>query len=139
MAEIHRSAASLRIFGDELDPKWATSRLGKEPTRSVRKGERYDYPPGRQDRIADTGRWFLEAERREPGDLDGQIGAIFDGVSDDPEVWAEIVHRFRVDLFCGLWMAECNEGISLSPDTMMILATRGIPLNLDIYEPDREG
>jgi len=41
--------------------------------------------------------------------------------------------RFRVDVFCGLWLIEGNEGISLDPSTLKALGERGILLDLDIY------
>jgi len=39
MANVRKSAASLRIFGDELIPEDVSASLGSKPSSSYRKGE----------------------------------------------------------------------------------------------------
>lgn len=41
--------------------------------------------------------------------------------------------RFRADVFCGLFMEDFNEGISLSHETLQKLAERGLMIDFDIY------
>jgi hypothetical protein len=41
--------------------------------------------------------------------------------------------------FCGLFLDEMNEGISLSPDTLAAIGSRGLSSGLDIYGPDQGG
>jgi hypothetical protein len=49
--------------------------------------------------------------------------------------------RFDPDLFVGLFMAEFNEGIEISPDCLAILGERRVTLDLDVYgsENDPDG
>jgi hypothetical protein len=54
-------------------------------------------------------------------------------LTEDLAVWEELTTRFSADLFCGLFMREGNEGLSLSPETMQALGSRRLLLGLDIY------
>ncbi len=76
----------------------------------------------------------MRAERLEPGDLDAQISEILDQLTDDTEIWKKLTTRFRADIFCGLFMAEGNEGISLSSETLEELAARCLTIDFDIYD-----
>ena len=66
--------------------------------------------------------------------LDGQIIEILGRLNKDPEVWASLAARFRMDLFCGLFMANSNEGLTLSPEALLALGTRHIELALCLYD-----
>ncbi len=136
MAELYGTAACLRIFGDDLDPDEITSILGAKPTRGERKGGIWLTPRGDQ-MIARTGRWSIDVARREPGDLDGQIAEILAPLNQDLLAWQDLTTRFRADFFCGLFMEEGNEGLELSPKTMLDMGARGIKFGLDIYAPKR--
>ncbi|MDQ0839238.1 hypothetical protein QFZ54_003022 [Sphingomonas faeni] len=78
----------------------------------------------------------MVAERREPADLDGQINDLLDGLSDDCSVWRSLSHLFRGRVFCGLFLASGNEGLTLRSETLARLSERGLLLDLDIYGPD---
>lgn len=80
--------------------------------------------------------WRLRAKEAEPEDLDGQVSELLGQVTSDLSVWGDIATRFRVDLFCGWFMGSGNEGVKISPETMLALGQRGIMLSLDIYERD---
>jgi hypothetical protein len=136
MAAIDQSRLSLRIFGDSLDPDVVSNQLGKQPTFSSRKGEIARRHEGACEYIAKSNSWLLNAEHRSPGDLDGQITEIFNGLTDDLSVWNSLCSQFEVDLFCGLFMKEGNEGIGLSARSMRLIGERGVSLNFDIYGPD---
>jgi hypothetical protein len=133
MAHLDRSAASLRIIGDALIPDEITTMLGAPPTSSQVNGETLIGKNTGIKRIAKFGKWQMDAGRREPEDLDGQIEEILGKLTDDLDVWSEIGKRFEVDCFCGLFMVRSNEGLSISPRTMASLGQRGIELGLDIY------
>ena len=133
---ISRTKASLRFFGDQLDPDEITRVLGKVPTIAEKKGQAYRRRSDGRKRVARVGTWRLRANTRAPGDLSGQIEDILLGMTDDLEVWAELSARFRIDLFCGLFMEDGNEGEQLEPEALRKLAERNIPLALDIYGPD---
>lgn len=132
MAAVSRTVATLRFFGDELLPDEITSRLGRAPSKSETKGEEW-VRPSSAIRIANRGSWRLRAADREPGNLDAQVAELLSGLSDDLTVWADLTTRFRGDLFCGLFLEEGNEGISLSPQTLALLGARNLKLDLDIY------
>jgi len=89
MGLLHRSAASIGFYGDELDPAEITTALGAEPTVGVRKGGRWQTKSGAE-KIALRGTWRIEAERRHPGDMDGQINDLLDGLSDDFPAWKSL-------------------------------------------------
>ena len=80
----------------------------------------------------------MHAERREPGDFDVQISEILGRLTHDLSIWQDLTTRFRADVFCGLFMEESNEGISLSNETLQRLAERGLTIDFDIYESSDE-
>jgi hypothetical protein len=137
MGQIHHSAATLRIFGDELRPDDISQMLKCQPTKAELKGEVIRYPSGRERRVK-RGNWRLIAKSAEPEDLDGQIRWLMSQVSDDLSVWKLLTQAYDVDLFCGLFMQSSNDGLSLSPETMLMLGLRGIELGLDIYDASDE-
>jgi hypothetical protein len=125
MAHLDRSVASLRISGDDLDPSEITKALDCEPTRGQRKG---DVLIGKSTGISRTvkfGMWLLEANDREPEDLDGQITGLLDRLNPSLDIWRSIAARYRIDLFCGLFMRESNEGAAISAASLAALGQRG--------------
>jgi len=133
MGEVLRTAASLRFFGDDLDPDQVTYALGKVPTQCARKGEPIERGSSGTFRTANYGTWLLEVERRSPGDLNGQIAELLKGTTDDLEIWRSLSQRFQSDIFCGLFLNKQMSGIDVSPQTMLTLGERGLLLDLDIY------
>ncbi|AWN54514.1 hypothetical protein DK412_25280 [Methylobacterium sp. 17Sr1-1] len=67
------------------------------------------------------------------GDLNTQIAALLAELPDDPSLWADLSHRYRCDIFCGLFMDDINEGTELQPKLLSALGGRGLRLSLDIY------
>jgi hypothetical protein len=104
------SAAGLRIIGDDVVPEDITRILGCEPTSTTVKGQVIRGKKTGQERIARTGSWHLNVPDRMPDDLDGQIMEILGKLNPDPDVWASLASRFRMDIFCGLFMANSSEG-----------------------------
>ena len=133
MPQLHQTTASLRIFGDDLEPDEVTALLGTPPTHAVRRGELRSSRP--EASPARTGSWRLQSGYAKPGDLDVQIRDLLALVTDDPAVWRTIHERYKVDLFCGLFMQTTNDGLSLKSDTLAAIAARGLELQLDIYDP----
>ena len=134
MTELHKTAASLRFFGDDLDPDEVTVRLGAKPTVGVRKGGTWRTLVG-VEKTASKGQWRMTVERRSPGDLDGQLEELLAPLTTDLAVWRDLSGRFQADVFCGLFLNEFNEGISLSPRTLEALGLRGLSLDMDVYGP----
>jgi hypothetical protein len=135
MAQLSRSLVSLRVTGGDLDPDEVSSLLGAVPTMSYRKGEPLKAGSLHFRR---TGMWNLKAAKRAPEDMDGQVEEILRQLTSNLEVWRALGERFEIDLFCGWFMEETNEGLSISPKTMSALAARGIELGVDIYAPRDE-
>ncbi|MFP5238740.1 MAG: DUF4279 domain-containing protein [Acidobacteriota bacterium] len=133
MPPLHRSVATLRFWGDDLDPDWLSQVLGCKPTSSRT----------RTSTTVSTGitrtykNWHLKAPDCEPEDLDYQVSELLGKLTQDLSVWAMLTERYHVDLFCGLFMEDSSEGVSISVDTLLALGKRGIKLGLDIYAPDQ--
>ena len=131
MAALARSRAALRLFGEDLRPEEITALLGASPTSSHLRGEPDERR--RDARVWPIGGWVLEADDSAPADPDQQIAQILDQLTADPVVWQSLAARFRIDMFCGWFMDELNEGVSLSAATLRSLGGRGILLDMDIY------
>ena len=135
MTTLHKTAASLRFFGDDLDPDEITGRLGGQPTVGARKGGTWLTSVG-VEKTAFQGQWRITVDRRSPGNLDGQVRELFAPLTTDLGVWKELSSRFQADVFCGLFMNEYHEGISLSPETLAAIGLRGLSLDMAIYGPE---
>lgn len=138
MAHLGKSVAALRIIGDDLDPDKITSLLKCAPTSATTKGQIIRSKSGRE-RVAKSGGWDLEAPDSEPENLDHQVAFILNKLNKDLEVWHELKSKFRMDLFCGLFMYSGDEGLTISPETLEELGIRGIELGLCLYGPDDGG
>lgn len=136
MGILHKSAASIGFSGDDLDPAEITAALGAEPTVGVRKGGPWVTRSGAV-KTSPVGSWRVNAEDCEPGDLDGQINALLDGLSDDFVSWRSFSQRYRGRAFCGLFLDSWNEGLTLRSETVLRLGERGLLLDLDIYGMDQ--
>lgn len=132
MGAFDHSTASLRIFGDDLVPDEVTQILGCTPTMAYLKGQ--PRRPGSK-HCWRFGGWLLDAEDAEPEDLEAQINYILDQINPDLNVWREqILARFEVNFFCGLFMKSGNDGFELQPATMRRLAERELEIGFDVYD-----
>ncbi|CAN5237105.1 hypothetical protein BH10PSE14_BH10PSE14_43780 [soil metagenome] len=132
MGSLHRSVALLGFHGDDLDPGEITTRLGAEPTVAMSKGGRW-LTSSAIGKIAATGAWRLEADDGAPADLDGQITQLLAPLSADVAAWRALASRYHGRLFCGLFLASGNAGVTLKPATLVMIGQRGLVLDLDIY------
>jgi len=116
---------SLRFFGTFDGSIDVSEALGCAPTKFHQaKGEL-------------PGSWILSgADDRRP--LDEQVQALFAGLPNDLGVWRGMSARFRIDLFCGLFVKGFNSMADLSSNSLRILADRGIKLTLDMYCNDED-
>jgi len=136
MPALEKTKATLRIHGDDLIPEEVSRLLGAQPDSAQTRGEILIGKVSGDGRVARTGRWSLQAQDRSPGDLDAQIDDIFAGLSGDPAVWAQLQSRFKLNMFCGLFMGCRNDGETISPAKLRLLGERGVELQLDIYALD---
>ena len=135
MGQIHHSEVCLRIFGDDLIPEEITQTLRCAPTVAQRTGEVICYPSGRE-RVVQRGNWRMNAITAEPEDINGQVRSLLSKLESSPDVWKNLVQRFDVDMFCGVFMGGSNDGFSLAPDVMVLLGERGIRIDFDVYSAD---
>lgn len=136
MAAIHRAVATLRIIGPDLDPDQVTTMLGGTPTRTERKGQEISTGDGKPSRVARFGQWRIEAPAAQPGEINVQVKQFLEGLTNDVSVWRSLAGQFNIDIFCGWFMNETNEGEDINPETLLALGERGISLALDIYAPE---
>ena len=134
MATLHRCKAALRIFGDELVPEELSRLFNHFYTNGWIKGYQYSTSSGAVV-VKKTGAWILEAESSETGDFDGQISQLLSHTNVTLDMWASLAKKFEMDIFCGWFMHEGNEGIVISPQTLHMLGERHIGLSADIYAP----
>jgi hypothetical protein len=112
---IDRSAVSLRIMGEDLDPEEISRLLGREPS-SARKTV-----------------WVLRSQLAPERELDAKVADLLSSLPADPTIWSSIAARHRIDLFCGVFLNALNRGFGLSVRTLRMLAERGIEIGFDIY------
>lgn len=119
---VDRSTMTLRVMakvrGESVDKKEVAQLLGCESDQQKFK------------------HWSLAAIDSEEADLDSQVGSILSRLTADLSVWKKMVASYRVDLFCGLYLERSNRGVTLAPQTLADLGSRGIELGLDIYAPE---
>ncbi|MCR9216944.1 MAG: DUF4279 domain-containing protein [bacterium] len=120
---------SLRICGADLDLDEISEVLGSAPSRSHRVGD----PKGKhvQGSYSSSG-WFLHSRLDGSSDLEAHIRDILGRLSDNVADWQK-VSKHSPDLFCGLFLSGLNQGVGLTPETLAMIACRGIELSLDIY------
>jgi hypothetical protein len=135
MAQIHESVATLRIIGDDLIPSEVSGLLGCAPTHSQKKGDVLFGGRTGIERVARTGMWRLHSSDQEPENLDKHVDELLSKLTSDLDIWRALGKKYRIDLFCGLFMERENEGLSISPSSLVALGQRGIELGLDIYGP----
>ncbi len=138
MAHLSRSVATLRIIGDDLNPDEISSLLECEPTYATTKGQIIVSKSGRE-RVAKSGGWDIDAPSSEPENLDRQVSFILEKLNKDLKVWGKLKFKYKMDLFCGLFMNTSDEGLTISPKTLEELGRRGIELGLCLYAPDNCG
>lgn len=134
MGRVSESRATLRFFGDTLDPAEVTGLLGVQPTGSEMKGHVRRTPNGNES-IARTGGWRLHSADRKPADLPAQIDELFLPLTSDLSIWRDLAGRYRADIFVGLFLSESNQGMALPPETLRRIADRRLTIDFDIYSP----
>ena len=69
-------------------------------------------------------------------DIEDHLSVLLARVSSDLAVWRELATRFRVEVFCGLFLDVQNRGFELPAQLMRELADRHISIGFDIYAPE---
>ena len=136
MAAIARVRVSLRVFGDSLEPEEVSSLLGRQPTRSHRKGDKISKTSANGSSTAPTGAWILDSGLSEKAEIEDHVEAILSPVSNDSDEWASLTSRFSASILCSTFLDQYNEGFELSPRLAQSLADRGLVIAFDIYSGD---
>lgn len=134
MAAIARVRASLRVFGDGLEPEEVSALLGRPPTRQHRKGDPANGTSG--DAVEPTGAWILDSPLPEKTELEEHIETLLASLSNDMDEWAQLTDRFSASILCSLFLDQYNEGFELSPRVSQSLSERGLVVAFDIYSGD---
>jgi hypothetical protein len=125
---------SLRVIGDDLDPDEVTRLLGVEPSTAAKKGRLREGTKSQTPQRA--GIWTLDLGKSREWLLEDLITAVLDRVPVSLEVWRQLGARYKIDLFCGLFLERWNRGVDLSPGLLHRIAERGLALSFDIYCDD---
>jgi hypothetical protein len=128
----------LRIFGDDLIPAEITKLMECDPTTSYAKGDVIRGSKSGREIAKKTGMWGLSATDCAPENIDAQVSEVLAKLPSDLALWEALAARFEMDLFCGLFMENTNEGSEISAGTLFDLGARRIKLSLDVYGPIAE-
>ncbi len=137
MSALQKTTATLRLFGDTLDPDEVSALLGASPSYSARKGDA-KASKSEKARIEKTGKWIFKTDDCAPGNLNLQIETLLSKLTQDLDIWRDLASRFQCNLFCGLFMSSSNDGESISANTLLQLGSRGIEIWFDIYNFDED-
>lgn len=119
-----------------MEPDEVSNMLGVVSTYCERKGEVIIGKVSKQERVARTGRWSIDSNLPDDADIEDKLNELLNQVSNDESVWASINEKYKVDIFCGMFMEAENRGFSISVKTLKRLASLGIEVGFDIYAPD---
>ena len=135
MADISRSAVSIRLFGSELNPEKITQLLGCEPSSAAKTGEKIIKRNG-QERIVKKGFWLFDYGESDDVLVEKKIELLFGKLTDNLESWQEATKNLDLaDVFCGLFIDNWNEGFTLSPATLRKISERNLEIDFDVYSP----
>jgi hypothetical protein len=122
-------SCGLRIFGDGLPLDEISERLGVQPTRVRRKGERPK--PGSKTIWPDDG-WFFSSSLPESEPLHRHIDAVWSVMKPRVEYLKALKERFKVDVFCG-YRSNCDHaGIEVPPRSLEMFVALEIPFGVSI-------
>ena len=135
MGPVTRTTVTLRFYGESLQPRELSERLGGVATHAAAKGETWLTPSGAE-RVAKKGFWGVRLAAEDADTFEVQVAKLFATLSPDCATWRELSERYEGNLFVGLFLGGPNEGLIIAPETALAIAERGLELQLDIYERD---
>lgn len=119
-----RTLAELRIYGNDLEPREVTERLGVEPTSSQRKDDSVTSSLGRR-RTFKAGGWFLSSEDRvQSKDLRRHLDWLLALIVPRAQALRSLqeVDGIRMNVTCIWWSAAGDGGPTLWPEQMRAMA-----------------
>ena len=127
---VDRCSVTLGIYGQDVDPDSITEILKCQPTTSHRKGDRTSPrvpSPRRQ------GAWLLCVEGEAPVEPEELITQLLDRIHPAVPEWHQLVRRYDVRLFLGIFLDEFNRGFRLSEHVLARVAAMQLKVDFDIY------
>jgi hypothetical protein len=113
---VDRVLVGLRIAGPDVDPTELERLLGVAPSHVT----------SRREVVC-----VFEAPQHDS--IEDGVTSLLRTLPSDDDVWSGLTSRYRVDLFCGLFLQDANRGFVLSPSVLREVASRNIALGCDIY------
>lgn len=129
--DVDRVAVTLRVAGDDLDPDTVTRRLLVAPSFAARKGDERR-SAGRTVRQR-TGVWTLRLDVAADWTLGVAMERLLDQLPAPGPVWDELATRYRLEVFCALYLQAWNRGFVLEPEQLARMAERRLVLGVDVY------
>jgi len=124
------ASATLRVFGNALDPGEITRLLGQVPTSSYRTG---DPVSPRVTSRRKMGMWRLESSLSRTEPLSHHVTELLVGLPSDSTIWSEIHKRFSADVYCAVNVSVPNSGMGLTSEALEALAMRKLSVEFDFY------
>jgi hypothetical protein len=123
-----RFSATLRIHGDDLPFDEITERLGVQPTRLHRNGDRRGpRSPGYRDDA-----WQFQPSLPETEPLERHIEALWRVVLPHVEYLKALKERFKVDVFCG-YRSNCDHaGFQVSHRCLELFTALEVPFGVSV-------
>ena len=134
MSKIEKTAVSLTILGQTIQPDEITQLLGCRPTQAAKTGDRIPLSNGKT-RLVKIGFWKLDYGVIDAIELDQKIEQLLEPLTSDLKTWDQIAQSGAIELFCGLFVGAWNEGFTLPATLIQKLGQRHIQLSFDIYAP----
>ena len=130
MAASVRVQASLRIFGDRLEPEEVSALLGCEPTCFHRRGDKVS--TANLSLIEPTGAWILESPLDDRSEIEEHVEALLTAVTNDCDEWASLTSRFSASILCRVAFERREGGLEVSPRLACSLAERGLVIAFEV-------
>ena len=121
-------SATLRIHGDDLPFDEISQRLGVQPTRLHRKGDR----PGPRSPGYRDDAWQFQPSLPETEPLERHIQALWQVVRPHVEFLKALKQRFKVDVFCG-YRSNCDHaGFEVSHKCLELFTALEVPFGVSV-------
>ena len=133
---VSRVRVELLVAGDQLVPDEVTQVLHHAPTRSWRKGDAR--PDSRYNVVQTSGAWYLDSGLAREAPIAEHMESVLAALTQDITAWRDLVSRYRVVFWCGIFCRLFSEEMTLPPSVMALMGERGIGLALDIYGGEAE-
>lgn len=132
MSMITMSYATLRIYGEHLDPARISELLGINPTSFQVSGDKRG-AVGRE-REVNIGGWFLTSKGSvESSDISDHVRWLLKKMPEELSVLSGRDEVSSIDMFCCLHVESWNYGFAIDVELLAELGRFGVGLDFDVY------